>query len=80
MYGTQPLRDTEESAVHRLEGIVPEDWHVRVVLLKVYILRHRYVYKSTSMHLSIVFVACKTCFIFDNNTGYLEASIQANVK
>ena len=30
--GTQALRDTEETPVHRLEGIVPvvEDWHARV--------------------------------------------------
>ena len=35
--GTQILRDTEETPVKRLEGIVPvvEDWHAGVALLKV---------------------------------------------
>lgn len=36
--GTQALRDTEETALNRLQGIVPivEDWHTRMIFLKVY--------------------------------------------
>ena len=36
--GTQALRDTEETALNRLQGIVPivEDWHTRMTFLKVY--------------------------------------------
>ena len=42
MRGTQALRDTEETPVPRLEGMVSviEDWHARVALLKVYFILH----------------------------------------
>ena len=35
--GTQALRSTEETAVERLEGVVPvtEDWHSRMTSMKV---------------------------------------------
>ena len=35
--GTQALRDSQDKAVDRLEGItaVAEDWHSRIVLVKV---------------------------------------------
>ena len=35
--GTQALRDTEETARDRLEGIIPvvEDWHTRMTFMKV---------------------------------------------
>ena len=35
--GTQALRDTEDKAVDRLEGVVAvvEDWHTRMALMKV---------------------------------------------
>lgn len=35
--GTQALRDTHETPIERLQGIVPviEDWHARMALLKV---------------------------------------------
>ncbi len=37
MRGTQILRATEETAVKRLQGILPvvEDWHTRMTFLKV---------------------------------------------
>ena len=42
MRGTQALRDTEETPVPRLEGMVSviEDWHAQVALLKVYFILH----------------------------------------
>ena len=58
MRGTQ---DTEETPVHRLQGIVSviEDWHARVALLKVYFILHlghtipghfRYVITYAALH------------------------------
>ena len=35
--GTQTLRDTQDKAIDRLEGVIPvvEDWHTRMTLMKV---------------------------------------------
>ena len=35
--GTQALRQTEDTAVNRLQGLIPviEDWHARMALVKV---------------------------------------------
>ena len=37
IHGTQPLRDSHDKLTDRLEGLLPvvEDWHTRMVLMKV---------------------------------------------
>ena len=56
---TQALHDTLDSAVERYDGIVPvlEDWHARVILLQVCILK---TYKMSIYSYSLYGAGCIT--------------------